>query len=82
MFLSMTSLANCVCLFICIYSSTYCSGCRLSRQLDREHCFEILLTDGSSILFSSESAETTQSWVLSICMAVSKGIQVIVGYIY
>ncbi|PIK58344.1 putative pleckstrin-likey domain-containing family M member 2 [Apostichopus japonicus] len=48
------------------------TGCRRLRQRDRDHCFEILQSKGSSYMLSCSSERHLSSWLSSICQVMSE----------
>ena len=50
-------------------------------QAERKHCFEIILSDGSTVQLCASSESELQSWLQSLCEAVADGIAVGVAVI-
>ncbi|XP_013395304.1 pleckstrin homology domain-containing family M member 2-like isoform X1 [Lingula anatina] len=50
-----------------------CCGCRRAHVSDRENCFEIILSDNSTIQMSASNESETFDWLQTLCKAVSEG---------
>lgn len=51
-----------------------CGGCRRSNSAERNHCFQVILTDRPSLELSAANEEEMADWMLYLCQAVSKGV--------
>ena len=56
-----------------------CGGCRRSRTSEREHAFEVVLTDGDALQLCAATAQLAQQWLQALCQAVSQGMGVSTG---
>lgn len=55
-----------------------CVGCRRSTDSDREHCIEVIKSDGGLWQFSAANHIEVADWLQCLCKAVSEGSQVCV----
>lgn len=53
-----------------------CSGCRRSKNSDREHSFEINKTDGSSWQIAAASEHEANDWLQSLCQCAAESTEV------
>ncbi|XP_005106323.2 pleckstrin homology domain-containing family M member 2 [Aplysia californica] len=52
-----------------------CIGCRVTTVADRQHCLELVLSDGPSWLLSAATESEISYWRHSFCLAVSTGME-------
>ncbi|XP_048250099.1 pleckstrin homology domain-containing family M member 2-like [Haliotis rufescens] len=52
-----------------------CVGCRRSTDSDREHCIEVIKSDGGLWQFSAANHIEVSDWLQCLCKAVSEGSQ-------
>ena len=51
-----------------------CTGCRRATDTDRDHCIQIIKSDGSSVQLALASGLEASDWLQSLCQVVAEGL--------
>ncbi|CAH1774955.1 unnamed protein product [Owenia fusiformis] len=49
-----------------------CLGCRRSTQSDRDHSFEVILSNGNILVLAAANGDDIQQWLMNLCQAVAQ----------
>lgn len=54
-----------------------CKGCRRTLDTDKDHCIQIIKSDGSSIQLALASSLEASDWLQSLCQVVAEGLDMV-----
>lgn len=54
-----------------------CTGCRHATDTDRDHCIQIIKSDGSSVHLALASGLEASDWLQSLCQIVAEGLDTV-----